>query len=170
VIRDEILQRLRERVKAFAASHYGREAAEDIAQDVMLVLHERYSHVDGLADLLPLAMKVARLRMMSMRRKSIRRGEPGQVSVDDEFIADLSPDAEEQLERQQLAERLAAALAELGDRCREVFRMKLAGLSFPEIQKQLGVSSINTIYTWEARCRKQLMALVGRDWSSRKPQ
>ena len=53
-------------------------------------------------------------------------------------------------------ERLEAALAASGDRCRELFRLKLEGYSFPEIQKQMGVASLNTLYTWDLRCRKQL--------------
>jgi RNA polymerase sigma-70 factor, ECF subfamily len=134
----------------------------------MLVLHERYGHVEGLTDLLPLAMKIARLKMMSMRRKSIRRGEPGRVSVDDLFLADSTPDAEEQVERLEMAQRLSSALTELGDHCREIFRLKLEGLSFSEIQKRLGANNINTVYTWEARCRKRLLSLMGGDWNLKK--
>jgi RNA polymerase sigma-70 factor (ECF subfamily) len=28
----------------------------------------------------------------------------------------------------------------------------------------MGQSSINTIYTWDLRCRKQLLALMGGSW------
>lgn len=168
--RDEILKNLRERIRIFATSHYGREAAEDLAQDVMLVLHERYSHVNDVSELLPLALKIARLKMMSMRRKSVRRGEPGQVSVDDLFIADAAPDPEQEAERLELAHRLSSALTELSERCRQIFRLKLEGLSFPEIQKRMGIRHINTVYTWEARCRKRLLELLGGGWSTRNPK
>ena len=47
---------------------------------------------------------------------------------------------------------------QLGERCRELFKWKLEGKSFPEIQKIMGQNSINTIYTWDLRCRKQLFA------------
>jgi RNA polymerase sigma-70 factor (ECF subfamily) len=38
-----------------------------------------------------------------------------------------------------------------------LFRLKLEGLSFPEIQKRLKVDSLNTLYTWDFRCRKQVL-------------
>jgi RNA polymerase sigma-70 factor (ECF subfamily) len=65
-------------------------------------------------------------------------------------------------------ERLESALVELGDRCRDLIRLKLEGLSFPEIQKRLGVSALNTLYTWDFRCRKQLLARLGGSWVKEK--
>jgi RNA polymerase sigma-70 factor (ECF subfamily) len=168
VDRNEILVRLSERIRAFAASHYGRDLADDVAQEVMIVLHERYGHLDSLDDLLPLAFKIARLKIMGMRRKSVRRGEPGQLSVDELPLADDAPDAEVLAGRREMAERLALALPKLGDRCREIFRLKLESRSFPEIQKILGASNINTVYTWEARCRKRLLELMGGSWEAKR--
>ena len=49
-----------------------------------------------------------------------------------------------------------AAIETLGSRCRELFRLKLLGYSFPEIQDRMGVASLNTVYTWDFRCRAQL--------------
>jgi RNA polymerase sigma-70 factor, ECF subfamily len=39
--------------------------------------------------------------------------------------------------------------------------LKLEGKTFPEIQGILGAASINTIYTWDLRCRKQLQERMG---------
>jgi RNA polymerase sigma-70 factor (ECF subfamily) len=161
---EHTLVRLGERIRAFAASHYGKDFADDVSQEVMVVLHERYAHVTTLEDLMPLAFKIARLKIMGMRRKAQRRGEAGQISVDDLPLADDAPDAETLAARQEMADRLAAALPKLGDRCREIFRLKLEGLSFPEIQARLGASNVNTVYTWEARCRKRLLELMGGTW------
>ena len=55
-------------------------------------------------------------------------------------------------------------MSQLGERCRELFKWKLEGNSFPEIQKLMGQTSINTIYTWDLRCRKQLLDLMGGSW------
>ena len=52
----------------------------------------------------------------------------------------------------------------LGDRCRELMRLKLQGKAFPEIQKIMGVAAINTIYTWDHRCRKNLLEAMGGSW------
>lgn len=62
----------------------------------------------------------------------------------------------EQAEARERVDRLEAALLQLGERCRQLFRLKLEGYSFPEIQKRLKVESMNTLYTWDFRCRKQL--------------
>ena len=93
-----------------------------------------------------------------------------QVSVDDLPLASRSEGPFEQASRQEDVARLEAALLELGDRCREIFRFKLEGLSFPEIQKKLGVESLNTLYTWDFRCRKQLLEKLGGSFRKGKAQ
>ena len=162
--RDSVLTSLRERIVAFATSRISREQAEDMTQEVLSLLHEKYAHVTDLTELVPLAFQVLRYKMLDAHRKALRRGEYNQESVDALSLAanDASPEA--QLDQKQRVERLMAALAQLGERCRELFRWKLEGKSFPEIQTLMGQTSINTIYTWDLRCRKQLMALMGSSW------
>ena len=160
--RSILLTHLRERIVGFAASRMMRGAggaatAEDVAQDTLLVLEEKYSHVEGLEDLVPLAMQIARYKIMALHTKSSRRGEGASVPVEEYPIADPAEDPEEQLDRRQRLERLETALMALGDRCRDLFRLKLQGLKFPEIQQVMGAESINTVYTWDLRCRKQLI-------------
>ena len=48
VERDQILLLLRERIVAFAASRMGRDFAEDLAQETLVVLEEQYPHVGRL--------------------------------------------------------------------------------------------------------------------------
>ena len=163
--RDQILALLRERIVRFAASRLvGGTSAKDIAQEVFLVLHEKYPALDRVEDLLPLSIEIARFKILAARRKTIRRGENTQVSVDDLPLAGGGPDPLEQAVRRERLEQLEAALKDLGDRCKEIFRLKLQGLSFIDIQKQLKVGSINTLYTWDLRCRKDLRARLGADW------
>jgi RNA polymerase sigma-70 factor, ECF subfamily len=161
--RDDLLARLRERIFRFAASRLQRDAAEDLAQEVLLVLHEKYAALDRVEDLLPLSLEIARYKIMGARRKTVRRGEHTQVSVDDLPLASEDADPFDQAARHQRLERLEIALRELGGRCRELFRLKLQGLTFPEIQKRLGVASLNTLYTWDFRCRKRLIERLGED-------
>jgi len=130
------------------------------------VLHEKYSALDRVEDLLPLSLEIARFKILAARRKTIRRGENAQVSVDDLPLAGAGPDPLEQVVRLQRLELLEAALKGLGARCREIFRLKLQGLNFIDIQKQLKVGSINTLYTWELRCRKELRERLGSGWES----
>jgi len=161
---DKILASLRERILAFATLRVSRAQAEDLTQEVLVVLHEKYPSVADLTELVPLAFQVLRFKMLDAHRKSLRRGEYNQESVDDLPLADPGDDPATQLDQKQRVARLLAAMAQLGERCRELFKWKLEGKSFPEIQKIMGQTSINTIYTWDLRCRKQLLSLMGGSW------
>ena len=162
--RDHILIKLRERILAFATLRVSRAQAEDLTQETLLVLHEKYPNAADLTDLVPLAFQILRFKMLDAHRKSLRRGEYNQESVDDLPLAEPDDDPMMQLDQKQRVDRLLAAMAQLGERCRELFKWKLDGKSFPEIQKIMGQTSINTIYTWDLRCRKQLLALMGGSW------
>jgi RNA polymerase sigma-70 factor (ECF subfamily) len=162
VTRTILLTHLRERIVSFAASRLWKSAggavtAEEVAQETLLVLEEKYSHVLALEELLPLAMQIARYKMMALHTKSRRRGEGNAVPVDEYPLADPAGDAEAILQRKERLDLLESALASLGDRCQQLFRLKLQGLKFPEIQQRMGAESINTVYTWDLRCRKQLI-------------
>jgi RNA polymerase sigma-70 factor (ECF subfamily) len=164
VEREEVLAKLRERIVAFAAFHLSRDAAEDVAQETLMLLHEKYAHLERPEDLLPLSFQIVRFKIVSLRRKAVRRGEYNQVSVTDIPLPDLDSNPASYLERKEMLERLTAAVGQLGERCRELVRLKLQGKSFPEIQKIMGAAAINTVYTWDHRCRKHLLELMGGDW------
>jgi RNA polymerase sigma-70 factor (ECF subfamily) len=164
VRRDEILTILRERILAFATSRVQKDLAEDLTQEVLILLHEKYGRVTELTELVPLAFQVLRFKMLDTHRKSLRRGEYNQNSVEDLPVATPGDDPATQLDQKQRVDRLLAAVAQLGDRCRDLFRWKLEGNSFPEIQRLMQQPSINTIYTWDLRCRKQLLSLMGGTW------
>jgi len=163
----DILSQLRERISGFAASRISRDAAEDLAQEVLMVLHEKYPNVDRLEELLPLSMQIARFKIMSWRNKTYRRNEHNQVQVDELPIADPGESPAARAERRERMERLKIALAGMGDRCRELFRLKLEGHGFPDIQKRMQAASINTVYTWDLRCRKYLLARMGGSWEGK---
>ncbi|HWQ52724.1 MAG TPA: RNA polymerase sigma factor [Bryobacteraceae bacterium] len=166
--RNQMLGRLRERIVAFAASRMGRDVAEDLAQEVLILLEEKYRHVERVEELLPLSLQIVRFKMLALRRKAVRRGEYSQVSVTDIQLPDLDADPAAYVERKEMLERLSRAVSQLGPRCRDMLRMKLAGKSFPEIQKAMGAATLNTIYTWDHRCRKHLLELMGGDWEGRR--
>ena len=164
--REQILLKLRERIVSFAASHIQGDTAEDVAQEVLILLHEKYPHVDRLEELVPLSLRIARFKIMSLRRKSQRHGEYTQVSVTDIQLPDPEADPATLVERKLMLERLTQAVGQLGGRCRELLRLKLQGKNFAEIQKRMGAGSINTVYTWDNRCRQQLLDLMGGDWEA----
>ncbi len=64
-----------------------------------MLLHEKYSHVTRLEELLPLSFQIVRFKMVSLRRKAARRGEYTQVSVEDIQLPDPGSDPVVLLER-----------------------------------------------------------------------
>lgn len=156
----DVLAALRERILSFAASRYGRQLAEDVAQEVLLVLHEKYSHVTEMTELVPLALQITRYKLMAAARKSARRGEGREIDAAEYPLADPQVNLALEAEQRELVGRLEAALPLLGERCRELFRLKLEGHKFTEIQPLMGAASINTVYTWDARCREELKKLL----------
>ena len=165
--REELLRK-RERIVALPASRMQRDAAEDLAQEALILLHEKYPHLDRIEDLLPLALQIVRFKTMAARRKSVRRGEYTQEAVQDLPLADsgLSPLAA--AERKEMRERLTRAIGHLGERCRKMFALKLEGKNFGEIREILGAASIKTVYAWDFRCRKQLLELMGGTWEGQR--
>jgi len=129
-----------------------------------MLLHEKYPHLERPEELLPLSLKIVRFKILSLRRKAARRGEYHQVSVDEIPLPDLEANPADQLERKEMLDRLEAAMGRLGERCRELIRLKLQGKNFPEIQKIMRAGNLNTVYTWDHRCRKNLLELMGGDW------
>lgn len=163
---DAILSQLRERIFRFAASRLSREAAEDVTQETLLLLHEKYPQVAEAGELLPLAFQVIRFKMAGAVRKSVRRGEGHAVPVDELPLPASGDDPERAAARAEMRTRLLAAIAALGERCREIFRLKLEGRGFEEIRVYFRVDSINTIYTWDSRCRKSLLERMGGRWEA----
>lgn len=162
--RSEILSHLRERMVGFAASRYAREGAEDLAQEVLVVIHEKYEHVERMEDLVPLAFQILRFKLSAQRRKAFRHGEHQQVSVDEYPLHGDAPDPEQAAVRREMLEKLSKGIALMGKRCQELFRLKLQGRTFPEIRELMGAEALNTIYTWDHRCRKQLLERMGGRW------
>src|ERR1700728_4556812 len=118
--REEILRKLRERIVGFAPSRMQRDAAEDLAQEVLILLHEKYGNLDRLEDLLPLSLQIVRFKMLAHRRKARRHGEFTQVSPDEIQMPDGRIDALTAMEQREARERLMAAISGMGERCRKL--------------------------------------------------
>src|SRR6202162_6251976 len=108
--REEILLKLRERIVRFAASKIQRDAAEDLAQEALLVLHEKYGHVERLEDLLPLSLDIVRFKFIAARWKAQRQVEYTQLPIDEIQVTDGGPDPLTAAESREMRERLIAAI------------------------------------------------------------
>ena len=158
---DSVLAQVRARVFGFAASRVSRDMAEDIAQDTLLLLSTKYAHLSGVADLVPLSMRIARLKLMNHWRKARRAPV---LSVDGPNPPP-EPSAEEDVEdgvhRQMMLQGLLRGIDTLSERCRRLMALRLEGRDFEEIRQVMSVDSINTVYTWDNRCRKSLRETLG---------
>ncbi|HYO79889.1 MAG TPA: sigma-70 family RNA polymerase sigma factor [Bryobacteraceae bacterium] len=162
--RNQTLALLRERIVAFAASRIERSSAEDLAQDVLMVLEAKYPNVTAIGELVPLALQILRFKMAALRRKQLRRGDAAAIPAEELQLADDRPGPEDWAAQQQMLDRLSASVRKLGERCRELLRLKLLGRSFAEIAEEMDAASVNTVYTWDLRCRKRLLELMGGRW------
>jgi RNA polymerase sigma-70 factor, ECF subfamily len=159
----DVLAALRERILAYAASRYGRQIAEDLAQEVLLVLHSKYPHVTAIEELVPLSFQILRFKITAYARKIQRRGENTAVDVNELPLADNQVNLVLQAEQKEIVELLMRCLPLLGERCQNLFRLKLNGCGFAEIQRELNAASINTVYTWDSRCRQELRDLMSKN-------
>lgn len=160
------LSRLRSRLVGFAIRRVGPQQAEDLAQEVLCLLTEKYPTVREIEDLLPLSFRILRLKMLAWRRKASRRGEDRSVPVDGLPLQSSTPDPHRAAERRDLLLRIERALRGMGERCRELLRHKLLGRSFGQIQELMGARTMATVYTWDHRCRKQLLQALGGHWEA----
>ena len=88
--------------------------------------------LDRVEDLLPLSLEIARFKIWAARRKIVRRGEDTSASRSTicRWRA-LRPILSSRPRAASGWTRLESALRELGERCRELFRLKLEGYTFP---------------------------------------
>jgi RNA polymerase sigma-70 factor (ECF subfamily) len=160
---EAVLTKLRERIVAFAASRIGMAAAEDLAQETLMVLHEKYRDVEAIEELVPLSFRIVRFKLAAGFRKSARHGEGTAVQADDAGLCSGDDPEHELIEREQ-RRLMLDALDELGERCREILKMKISGFGFEEIRLRLGAASLNTVYVWDLRCRRQLIERLKTVW------
>src|ERR1017187_3795216 len=66
--RGEILLRVRERILHYGTSKVGRDAAEDLAQETLMLLDQKYGHLESPEDLVPLAIRIMQLKLRALAR------------------------------------------------------------------------------------------------------
>src|ERR1044072_287802 len=149
------LHSIRKRIIDFAITKLGTTMAEDIAQECMVLLLEKYPYVRDRAGMIKVAITIARNKIWECFRQKKRIAEMPEERIDD-------ADIHRELERPQVADHILRAIVRLGEKCRSLLKLKLLEeKGSADIQRILGVNSINTIYTWERRCFKQLIEILG---------
>jgi RNA polymerase sigma-70 factor, ECF subfamily len=159
--RAEALETVRRRVLAWLARALPVSDAEDLAQDVLVLLMTKYT-LTPVTELLPLAIGVAWKLRAARWRKARRRGEDTAVDPSGLALSVAEPDPEDRASTRELTARMLGGIRRLGGRCRELMRLKLEERTFPEIAEILG-AKLNTVYSWDHRCMGRLRELLGGD-------
>ena len=141
---------------------WDEERARDLAQEVFVRALD-HDPADVRAWLFTVAANLAR----DEARTAIRRKRHlTLVKAEAEAEEAVATDPVERIDRERMAASARRALEELTDRDREILLMWDAGLSYPEIAKQTGLS-IGAIGTTLSRARRRLAdayeAVEGRD-------
>jgi RNA polymerase sigma-70 factor (ECF subfamily) len=129
-----------------------RAPAEDVAQEVMLELWRRREHIVLETSLRAYLLRAARNRALNQLRhqRVAQRGDPEAVGS-----APAAP-ADRDLVEKEIDAAVAAAVAALPERCREVFKLsRVHGLKYAEIAQVLEIS----VKTVEAQMGKAMRVL-----------
>jgi len=153
------LELVRERLRGFLlARKHAASDAEDVAQDCILILLDRYPQVRDPIELLKLATRIAGNRICQVYRARARV-----ASLTPGHPADRSPadDPEEAAGRRELVDRILLGMMELQARCRALLRMLLVEqMEYAEVRAILGLDA-DYIYVMRQRCLQSLRRNVG---------
>lgn len=162
--RDKLYKQIHARILRWATSKVGEGRAPDLAQDVMLELTRKYSHLDDPDDLIPVAVQILKYKSWGDIRRRYRRKEDHQLQVEDVLLEYQGPSPEQWVLKRELRGLLPVAVRRLSQACRELIGLKLQDKSLKEIIDHLGVPS-GTVYARSSRCRealrKELRKLMG---------
>lgn len=154
--REEILVRVRVRIVAYAASRVRSERAEDIAQETLMLIETRYSHVHDEPDLTKVGLKIAYYKVLESRRGPRIEGfadGPESEGAAPPVHPGLSP------EELALVAQLKRQMANLSPECRDMWRYHLEGVDYDQIQRITGVNKNALFQRWR-RCRLALREMV----------
>jgi RNA polymerase sigma factor (sigma-70 family) len=158
-IDEETLKLLRERIVRYGQSRIGRENAEDLAQETMLLLSTKYRHIEWLEDLLPLTFKIMTYKIMDLRGST--RWKAGQMGEDvegRETPGGERPD--EVFATKEFFARFLAAVKLLGPECRRILWLRFRRKSTAEIRQRLAMVSDQAVNLKVFHCRARLRELM----------
>lgn len=125
-----------------------------------MLLLQKYPAIQDELELIKLGTTIAGYKILETFRPTRTVGTP----VEEMTLADPDDTPDHLLLQKELFTSLKDVLPHLGERCRELFLYRLQDLPFPEIQKRMKVDSINTVYTWDSRCRQEARKLLERKY------
>lgn len=140
-------------VRVAAALLRDRDAAEEVAQDVMLELWRRRAVMEAGVPVRAYLLRATRNRALNhIRHQRVRQESRGDI----ESMYDEPEPPDSPLVASELSSAASAAIAALPPRCREIFELsRNDGLRYAEIAESLGIS----VKTVESQMGKALRIL-----------
>lgn len=154
---------LHARILALAKRRTGNaEVAEDITQETMRTVYEKYATIDVPTGLLPWVFRILHHKVGNHLKRS-RTEARYRGTLTWETIG-LTPEGERAAF--DLVRTLRPALQSASAECRKIFRLLLRGAQRREIQRAFGDEPIGTVDSRISRCRKRLLARLERRWAN----
>lgn len=164
--RDEVIGKLRTSLVRFLVTQPGmsREDSEDVAQQTMVVLlSDRYRHLEEEADLTPLSFEIVRRTRLDFLRRR-KRYEPMPEGHDpvshepgvDRILIEGYEDIESKARR--WLDRLRNLLPGMSKRCRQLLELRLKGFSTDDIAAAMSMTN-NYVLVAEHRCRNTIRGM-----------
>ncbi|MEM0997902.1 MAG: sigma-70 family RNA polymerase sigma factor [Bacteroidota bacterium] len=137
--------------------------ARDIFQDALMVVFQksRDPEFQLSSSFYTYLYAVAR----NLWLKKLRKKDRHWVTIDGEMesIADHPPFLAEELRREAQYQLYRRKLQELGEQCRELLKLSLAGTRVSEIVKKMNFSSEGYARKRKFKCKEQLIKLIRKD-------
>lgn len=146
-----------------AARGFGvpRAAAEDVIQDVFLVVHRRLPELDASGSLRGWLLRILMNVVREHRRRFRRKGDHD-VLDDTSVVVDPGRDPEEHASLSEAARLLGQILDAMTDDQREVFVLsEIEGVSMPDIAQAMQIN-VNTAYSRLRLARAEYETQVAR--------
>lgn len=137
------------------------EEARDVAQDVFVRLYEHLDSFSGSDTFKPWLLRMARNASIDRLRRLKARPPASDVPIENAMLA-ADDDPERGAEARSRERLLRRAVAEIGERNREVLLLKeIQGLKIGEVAEVLGLP-IGTVKSRSNRARLELAAAIRR--------
>jgi len=153
--REQILSLIRERLLRAWTYRVGRDTAEDIAQETLLLLETKYRHIAGETDLVKLSFTISTYMEQTIRRKLKRDREAPHAEGWN------PPDPASNQEYNAFLAAVRARIGELTGRCPKLLLLHLEGHDAEEIRNIMGAPRVGTVYVWTHRCIESLKVKLG---------
>lgn len=157
--RDELFRKLRERILSTLSRRFGGARAEDLTQDIMMILIQKYSHLeegeilDKVASTIMGFIKLAENRRISKEASRAGADDPELVIRSDDPPIDVL------LIRRERLKELESGISQLKQRCRKLAALRLEGKTTAEAAADLQISPGATDKAWHD-CLKRLREIM----------